>query len=163
MVHVLTMNIELNGDVMTQSNPIRGVERIIEPMIALARCAKLQRIIVAGSRSVELMLELHRCGYVRAAAAANCGHPERQYGVALVDWRQRTFKALERTLDWLVDFLDPAGVLVVWVDPQKPAANQDLRAALERRGFVVEAMTVREDGSVISARRYQASPMSKAA
>jgi hypothetical protein len=149
--------------VMTQSQIIRGSERIIEPMIALAGCSKLQRIIVAGSRSVELMFELHRRGYVRASAMANCGHPAEQYDVALVDWRRRTFKDLERTLDWLVDFLSPAGVLIVWVDPQKPAANQDLCSALERRDFVVEAVTLSEDGSVISARRYQRNPISKAA
>jgi hypothetical protein len=109
------------------------------------------------------MLALHRRGYVRASAWANCGHPAGQYDAALVDWRQRTFKALERTLDWLVDFLAPAGVLVLWVDPHKPAAYQDLRSALERRGFVVEAATVRDDGSAISARRYQMNPISQAA
>jgi len=132
-------------------------------MIALAGFSTSQRIVVAGARSVELMLALHRSGYVRTSAAANCGHPARQYDVALVDWRQRTFIALERTLDWLGDFLAPAGVLVIWVDPQKPAAYQHLHSALERRGFVVEAATVRDDGSAISARRYQTSPMSKAA
>jgi hypothetical protein len=149
--------------VMTQSRLIRANERIIESMIALAGCSKLQRIIVAGSRSVELMFELHRCGYVRASGTANCGHAAGQYDVALVDWRQRTFTTLERTLDWLVDFLSPTGVLVVWVDSQKPAANQDLRSTLERRGFVVEAVTVREDGSAFSARRYQRNPISEAA
>jgi hypothetical protein len=149
--------------VMTQSRLIRANERIIESMIALAGCSKLQRIIVAGSRSVELMFELHRCGYVRASGTANCGHPAGQYDVALVDWRQRTFTTLERTLDWLLDFLSPTGVLVVWVDSQKPAANQDLRSTLERRGFVVEAVTVREDGSAFSARRYQRNPISEAA
>jgi hypothetical protein len=148
---------------MTQSRLIPATDRVIEPMISLARCSKLQRIVVAGSKSVELMFELHRRGYVRALATANCGRPAGQYDVALVDWRQRTFKALETTLDWLVDFLAPAGVLVVWVDPQKPAANQNLRSLLERRGFVVEAGTVREDGSAISARRREMTPISKVA
>lgn len=45
------------------------------------------------------MLELHRRGYVRAAATANCGLPAGQYDVALVDWRRRTFKTLEIALD----------------------------------------------------------------
>jgi hypothetical protein len=148
---------------MTQSRPVRRDERIIQSMIALAGCSELQRIIVAGARNIELMFELHRSGYLRAAGTANCGHPAGQYDVALVDWRQRTFKTLERTLDWLMAYLSPAAALVVWVDSQKPAANQDLRAALERRGFVVEETSVREDGSVISARRYQRNPISKAA
>ena len=148
---------------MSQSRRIPATERIVEATIALARCSKLQRIIIAGSKSIELVFELHRRGYVRASATANCGHPAGQYDVALVDWRQRTFKAFETTLDWLVDFLSPAGVLVVWVDPQKPAASQNLRSALERRGFVVEGGTVREDGHAVFARRYEANPISKVA
>ena len=53
------------------------------------------------------MFELHRRGYIRVATTANCGLPAGQYDVALVDWRQRSIKALETTLDWLVDFLSP--------------------------------------------------------
>jgi hypothetical protein len=90
------------------------------------------------------------------------GNPAGQYDVALVDWRRRTFNALETTLDWLVDFLSPAGV-VVWVDPLKLAARQDLRSALERRGFVIEAGTVHHYGSAVSARRREMNPMPKAA
>lgn len=149
--------------VMPQLRLNSAGDRIIEPMVALARCSKQHRIIVAGAKSVELTFELHRRGYGRVSATANCGHPAGQYDVALVDWRQRTFKALETTLDWLVDYLSPAAVLVVWVDPQKPTANQTLRSALERRGFIVEAATVHEDGSAVSARRYEMNPISKAA
>jgi 4-hydroxy-tetrahydrodipicolinate synthase len=77
---------------MIQSRLTPSGERIIEPMIALARCSKLQRIIVAGSKSPELMFELHRRGYVRVVTTANCGLPAEQYDVALVDWRQRSIK-----------------------------------------------------------------------
>src|ERR1700745_1445949 len=98
-------------------------DRIVEPMIALAGCSKQHRIGVAGSRAVELMLELHRRGYARAAATANCGHPAGQYGVALVDWRRRTFKTLEVGLDWLGGFLSPTGVLGVRGDPQNAWRN----------------------------------------
>jgi hypothetical protein len=141
--------------------PVR--DPIIDPMIALARCSPLQRIVVAGTKSVELMLELHRCGYVRTSATANCGRPAGQYDVALVDWRQRAFRALESRLDWVADFLAPAGVLVVWVDSQKPAAVQSLRSALGRRGFIVEAEAVRDYGFAMSARRKELSPIAKAA
>ncbi len=41
-------------------------DRIIDPMIALAGCSTRQRIVVAGSKSMELMLELHRRGYLLA-------------------------------------------------------------------------------------------------
>jgi hypothetical protein len=132
-------------------------------MIALACCSKQHRIVVAGSKSVEVMLELHRRGYVRTAATANCGRPAGQYDVALVDWRRRTFKTLEIALDWLVEFLSPAGVLVVWFDPQKPTATQTLRLSLERRGFVIEGGTVNECGCAVSARRREMNPVREAA
>jgi hypothetical protein len=148
---------------MTPSRAIPAGDRIIEPMIALACCSKQHRIVVAGSKSVEVMLELHRRGYVRTAATANCGRPAGQYDVALVDWRRRTFKTLEIALDWLVEFLSPAGVLVVWFDPQKPTATQTLRLSLERRGFVIEGGTVNECGCAVSARRREMNPVREAA
>jgi hypothetical protein len=147
---------------MNQSSlPAR--DRIIEPVIALARCSPLQRIVVAGTKSVELMLELQRCGYVRTAATANCGHPVGQYDVALVDWRQRTLRDLESALGRLADFLTLAGVLVIWVDSQKPPAAQSLRAALARRGFIMEGEATRDYGFAISARRRELTPLAKAA
>jgi hypothetical protein len=148
---------------MIQARLIPAGERIIEPMLALARSSKLQRILVAGSKSAELMFELHRRGYVRVATTANCGLPAGQYDVALVDWRQRSIKALETTLDWLVDFLSPTGVVVVWVDPQDPAGNRKLRRALEAHGLTVEAGTIREHGCAVSAQRRDMKPLPRAA
>ncbi len=140
-----------------------AADRIIEPMIALAGCSTQQRIVVAGSKSIELMFELHRRGYLRAAATGNCGRPAAQYDAALVDWRRRTLHALEPTLDWLTNFLSARAVLVVWVDAQKAVANQSLRASLERRGFVVEQGIVHQCGCALSARRSQAHPLRLAA
>jgi hypothetical protein len=151
-----------NGDVMASLQVATG-DRIIDPMIALAGCSTQHRIVVAGSKSMELMLKLHRRGYLRAAATGNCGRPAGQYDVALVDWRRRTLRALETTLDWLVPFLSPSGVLVVWVDAQKPEANQGLRASLEKHGFVIEQGTVHECGCALSARRQLTFPLQKAA
>jgi hypothetical protein len=138
-------------------------ERIIEPMIALAGCSTQHRILIAGSKSMELMLELHRRGYPRAASTGNCGRPTGQYDVALVDWRRRRHAALEATLDWLMNLLGSRAVLVVWVDAQKPAANQALRALLEKRGFVIEQGLVHDCGCALSARRLQIHPLQKAA
>src|ERR1700730_17087748 len=89
-------------------------DRIVDPMIALAGCSKRQRIVGVGSKSMELMLVLHRRGYLLAAAAGNCGRPTGQYDGALVDWRRRTLHALEPTMDWLMNFLSPRAVRVVW-------------------------------------------------
>jgi hypothetical protein len=143
------------------AHPLPDGDRILEPMIALACCSNSDRIIVAGAKSVELMFDLQRCGYARAAGTAYSGRPAGQYDVALVDWRRRSFKELETTLDWLVKYIRPAGVLVVWVDLQTPAGIQTLRSALERRSFVVEAGTVRDGGCAVSARRRD--PISKVA
>jgi hypothetical protein len=138
-------------------------DRIIDPMIALAGCSTRHRILVAGSKSIEIMIELHRRGYAGAASSANCGRPAGQYDAALIDWRRRTAHDLETTLDWLGKFLSPVGILVVWVDAHKPAVIQGLRASLEKRGYVVEQGTVHECGCALAARLRQATPLKKAA
>ena len=138
-------------------------DRIIDPMIALAGCSTQHRILVAGSKSMEMMMELHRRGYLRAAATGNCGRPAGQYDVALVDWRRRPLRTLEATLDWIANFLSPTGTLVVWDDAQKPTVNQSLRALLEARGFTVVQSTVHECGCALAARRQQTYPLQKAA
>jgi hypothetical protein len=138
-------------------------DRIIEPMIALAGCSAQGRILVVGSKSMEMMFELQRRGYLRAAAAGNCGRPAGQYDTALVDWRRRPLRTLETTLDWLQNYLGTRAVLVVWVDAQKAAVNQGLRALLQRRGFVVEQGIVHQYGCALSARRSQAHPLQLAA
>jgi hypothetical protein len=148
---------------MTRSHPVSIGDRILEPMIALARCSKQQRIIVAGTKSIELTSELNRRGFIHVASTANCGRAAGQNDVALVDWRRRTFQALETTLDWLVDFLKPGGLLVVWIDPQKQTVRQDLYAELERRGFLIEDRAVHEFGFAVSARRREEKPIPKAA
>jgi acetolactate synthase regulatory subunit len=149
--------------VVVQSRLAPAVDRIIEPMLDLAQCSKLNGIVVVGANSAELLLELRRRGYVRVATTTNSGVPAGQYDVALVDWRKRPIKALDTTLDWLVDFLSPWSMLVVWIDPQEPAANRKLRCMLEKHGLVIEASTVRECGSAVSAQRLEIKPISKVA
>jgi hypothetical protein len=150
------------GDVMATFRATTG-DRIIDPTIALAGSSTQHRIVVAGSKSIEMMVELHRRGFLRAAATGNCGRPAGQYDVALIDWRRHTLPDLEATLDWLARFLSPNGVLVVWVDAQKPAASQSLRASLEKRGFVIEQATVHQCGCAVAARRRQSYPLQQAA
>src|SRR5262249_31731374 len=62
-------------------SPIRitaAGERIVEPIIALAHCSKLARIIVTGADSAEAVIDLHRLGYARATTTSNCGLPAGQ-------------------------------------------------------------------------------------
>jgi hypothetical protein len=145
-------------------SPIRiaaAGERIVEPIIALAHCSKLARIIVTGVNSAGAVIDLHRLGYARAATTLNCGLPAGQYDVVLLDGRQRSVKAVETTLDWAVDFLSFTGVLIVWLD--QPAAGSRLRSVLEGHGFRIEAGTVHERGSAVAARRFERGVTSKVA
>ena len=147
-------------------SPIRitaAGERIVEPIIALAHCSKLARIIVTGANSAEAVIDLHRLGYARAATTLNCGLPAGQYDVVLLDGRQRSIKAIETTLDWVADFLSLTGVLIVWLDPLQPATGRPLRTVLESHGFRIEAGTVHERGSAVAARRRELKPISKVA
>ena len=147
-------------------SPIRitaAGERIVEPIIALAHCSKLARIMVTGANSAEAVIDLHRLGYARATTTSNCGLPAGQYDVVLLDGRQRSIKAIETTLDWVEDFLSLTGVLIVWLDPLQPATGRPLRTVLESRGFRIEAGTVHERGSAVAARRGELKPISKVA
>src|SRR5262249_62387230 len=101
----------MNGAIMIQSRLTPTSERILGPMIGLARCSKLNRIVVAGAKSAALMFELHRRGYVRVATTVNCGLPSGQYDVALVDWREGAIKALYTTHTLLARFFSAAGVV----------------------------------------------------
>jgi hypothetical protein len=148
---------------MPQSSLIPSAERIVDAMIQLARAAKSHRMIVADSNRAEVFLELHRRGYSRVTTTSTCRVARDRYDVAFVAWREHSIKALETTLDPLVHFLGPAGVLVVWVGPHERAPNQKLRLALGRLGFRIEAGTTCEKGVVVSARRIEASPVSQAA
>jgi hypothetical protein len=148
---------------MALRNSTPAHERITESLVELARCSKQHRIIVAGSNSPALMFALHRRGYVRVATTATCGLPHGQYDVALVDWRGRSIKSLETTLDWLVHYLGSPALMVIWVDVQERAANRKLAAMLDRVGFRVEVGSRREDGLAVSARRRDAVQMAVAA
>ena len=129
------------------------VEYKIEMMIDLACCSKLDRIILAGSRSPQRMFELHRNGFIRVATTSCCGLPRGQYDVALIEWRLRPLKALAATLDWLVHFLGAKGVLVIALDTRECPDHGKVRSMLARLGFREEAGTRCEHGIAISARR----------
>ena len=147
---------------MAISEVVAG-DRIIDPMIELGGCLTQHRILLAGLKSMELSIELQRRGYVHAASSGNCGRPAGQYDVALIDWRRRTLRELETTLDWVGKFLRPTATLVVWVDALKPAAYESLQASIEKRGYMIERGTVHDCGCALVARLRQVTPLKKAA
>jgi len=138
-------------------------DQIVTTMTKLGRCANFHRIILSGSAAPQRMFELHRRGYSRVATTTTCGLPRGQYDVALVEWQLNSIRALETTLNWLVYFLAPAGILVVWIDVEERSAQRKVRSILERLGFRVEVGTRCKDGVAISARRLEARPEARAA
>jgi hypothetical protein len=148
---------------MKKSNDIRSEERVVSTMIQLARAAQSHRVIVAGSNSSDVFVELHGRGYLHATTTKTSRYPCGQYDVALVPWQEHSIKALEATLDWFVHFLKPTGVLVVWVSPHERTANQKLRVILARMGFRIESASRCENGVAIAARRMEAGPAAKVA
>jgi hypothetical protein len=145
------------------SKPMSVCDRILDGMIELARCAKSDRVMVAGSTAPELMLGLHCRGYARVATIATCGLPHGQYGVALVNWEGRSIKTLDTMLDWLVQFLGSSAVLVVRLDPLEGTRFQKVESILNRIGFKVEIGTFCEHGPAVSARRRDTPDMAVAA
>lgn len=148
---------------MTQCTPACTHDRIVGPLIELARCSKFHRIVVAGSNVPELMSELYLRGHVRVATIATCVSPRGQYDVALIGWQGRSISALETTLDWLVHFLASSAVLVIRIDTPERTTNRKVASILERLGFHVEVGILCEHGLTISARRRGAPAMAVAA
>ena len=148
---------------MNQHTPPKSGEKIIETTIELARCSKLHRIIVAGSKGLYHMLGLHRRGYNRVVTAATCCLPRARYDVGFVDWRLQQIKALEVKLVWLAPLLAPTSVLVIWLDAGERTDHRKLGSMLERLGFRIEAGTLCEHGFAISARRRDANRQAIAA
>ncbi len=148
---------------MTQPSPIPSNERIVDAMIGLARAATSNRIIVAGSNSAEIFLELHRRGYPRVTTTKICLVPCGQHEVALIAWRGQSSNALETTLDRLVHYLTASGVLVFWIGSHERMANQLLGSTLRRLGFRIESATRCQNGIAIAARRVDLVPAAKAA
>jgi len=140
---------------MNKTTSIASGDRIIETMIELAQCPKFHRIILAGPEGPHRLFELHRHGYRRVATTETCGLPRNQYDVALVEW-QHSIKALATTLDWLVHFLTPASVAVIWINSSESPDRRKLGSILERLGFRIEAGTRCGNGLAISARRLEA-------
>jgi hypothetical protein len=148
---------------MSAPDNVLSIERLAGAMIELARATPSQRVIVAGSSSADIFVELHRRGYLRATTTKMSRYPCAQYDVALVTSCDHSAKALDATLDWLVHFLNSTGVVVVWVSPHERTSHQQIRFMLERRGFRIECGSRCENGVAIVARRTELIPAAKVA
>jgi hypothetical protein len=144
--------------------PKTSVDRILDTMIELSRCTVEQRIILAGAGGSRRIPGWRSRGYCHVATTATCRLRRGQYNMACVEWRHRSIKALEATLDWLVHFLSASGVLVIWIDAAiSTARRRELWSAIERFGFHVETETRCGSGFACSARRLAISQQTLAA
>jgi hypothetical protein len=145
----------------TPTSPAGSSHRKIDSIIKLARCSDRQRILLAGIRRRDPAPGWRSRGYHRVATTATSRLPRGQYGFAIVEWRQHSIKALETMLDWLVYFLSPQGVLVIWIDGagDTASARRGLRSAIEQLGFQVETGKRCGNGFAISAYRLNAGRM----
>jgi hypothetical protein len=142
---------------MTQSRSELASGQIVDSMLELAGCSKRHRILVTGLHSPQLMKGLHRRGYCRVDTTASCGLPHGQYHAGLINWHGHSVKALEATLEWLVHFLAPSAILVVWVDGREAACHRLLQSMLDRFGFQVEVGIRRAEGvGILACRRDRA-------
>jgi hypothetical protein len=148
---------------MTALDRVPAGDQIAQVLIGLGRISKAHRVLVAGPFGSAVLGELYCRGYTRATTTAHCGLPQGQYDAALVAWQKSSLKALETTLDWLVHFLGPRGVVTVWVGRDEAAAGRKLSSILDRLGFRIEAGTTCANGLAVAARRLETVPAAKAA
>lgn len=146
-----------------RDKPTFPSERTIETMIGLARCSRSHRILISGSDGANRMFDLNRRGFHRVATTATCCLPRGQYDVAWVEWPQRSIRALETTLNWLVHFLAPKSALVIWIDSDAVTDKVRLESTVERLGFDVDAVTRNAHGLAVSARRVDVNQQAVAA
>jgi hypothetical protein len=136
-------------------------EQIIRTMIDLTRPSNLHRIIVAGSDSAEIDLDLRRRGFFRVATMGRCT-PRGQHTVGLVTG-QHSLQALEVTLAQITHFLSTTATIAVVINSRESGLSMKIRERLERLGFRIEAGVRCHERFVLSARRQNFSHMAKAA
>jgi hypothetical protein len=143
---------------MTNPTPADSTDRKIDSIIALGRCSDHHRILLAGASDLDPVSEWHCRGYRRVATVAASRLPRGQYDVAVVEWRRHSIRALETMLDWLIYFLSPRGVLVIWLDGASgmALARRDLQSLIERLGFRVETGKRHPGGIAVLASRIKA-------
>lgn len=137
-------------------------EQVVDTMIGLTRLSNLHRAIVAGSKSLELYLALHRRGYIRVATIATCRIAKRQHTVGLIA-SQDSPAASEAALAEISPFLSASATIAVLIDSRERSACLKIRARLQEMGFRIEAGVRCPQGLVLSAHRPGYGQIEKAA
>ena len=147
---------------MVQPRSIADQEQVVDTMIALTRLSNLHRAIVAGSDSMSLYLSLRRRGFLRAATPATCPLPRRQHAVGLIAG-ENSLTGIEAALAQVSPFLSSSAAIAILIRSHEGELCLKIRKRLEQMGFRIEAGTVREHGSAVSAQRFELKPVSRVA
>ena len=129
-------------------------DEIVETMIALARFSKSSRIVLGGSGSTELFLELSRRGYTFGSIASSRPTSAGQFSMGLI-FGDRAYDAIETSIDLIEKRLCSAAGIVIAINSDQPSLAGKIRLKLERMGFRIEAGARCHDGFVMAARREE--------
>jgi len=146
---------------MLKPAPDFAREQTIRTMVDLTRPSNLQRIIVAGSDSANIDLDLRGRGFFRVATTTTCS-PRGQHTVGLVAGHH-SLQALETILVQISHFLSATAAIAVVIDSRERGFGLKIRDRLEQFGFRIEAGVRCHEQFVLSARRRDFSHMAKAA
>jgi hypothetical protein len=154
---------------MVQLHSVSDQAQVLDTMIGLTRLSLLQRVIVAGSRGMDLHLGLRRRGFLRVARISTSWIPRRQHAIALLADRNAT--AIEEVLDEISPYLAANATVAILIDSDSGAGpgssnlrnsglgnsshgiGQGVRTKLQQMGFQIEAGVRCHQGFVLSACR----------
>jgi hypothetical protein len=145
---------------MVQSNVTSDVGPILDTMIGLTRLTPMQRVIVAGSESMELYLELRRRGFFRATTPELCRRPRVQHAIGFIAGHG-ALAGIEPSLDQISAFLAVNAGLALLVGSGQNGLQ--IRRKLEALGFRIEAGVRCSQGLVLSASRHGYQQLARAA
>jgi len=136
---------------MARSCATSGFGQILDTMLGLTRLSCLQRVIVAGSGSMELYLELRRRGFIRATTPVPCRrHKRPQHAVGLIAG-QGSGPGIEPDIDQISSFLAVNAELALLVGTGDDGLK--IHKKLGALGFRIDAGVRCSQGLVLSASR----------
>jgi hypothetical protein len=147
---------------MGVSHSASNREQVVNTMIDLTRLSYLDRVIVAGSDSLELCLALRRRGFIRAATTATCRIPKGQHAVGLITGPDSP-RGIEAALAQISQFLSATAAIAVLISSRESGFCLKIREKLEQMGFRIEAGVRCQQGLVLSAYRRGFAQMKNAA
>lgn len=146
---------------MIQINVDLTHDQIMRTMIDLIRPSLLHRIIIAGSDSAVVELDLRRRGFLRVSTTSR-STPRGQYSIGLISG-QHCLQALEKSVTEISAFLSASAAIAIVIDFPSAGSNLKVRAQLARLGFQIEAGVRCREQFLLSARRRSLSQMTDAA